>query len=412
MKGPRDEKSFKRLLTGELSSFIGGLVVLVVLLIWLREFVNPITIGVVGGLVCWPYRHSKGVRAVMLAGAFIVLAWLVHRLGIVLVPFVFAYVLGYVFNPTISYLEKHYRIKRWLSSLVVTLAIVFVVAMLFVTLVPQIFSEVVSLTSRIGGQVANLQDRVVSSLILDRLENVGLLDKDVFLASVTRVVQEKAADVANMLPSTLLNVAASIGSLMQIVTLGTILPVIIFYTLKDYPGVRSKIVDSFPTVDGRRDYVQTAGGIFGKYLRGQLVISAIAMFNVSVVLTLLDIPFALLIGLLAGVLNLIPNIGIIITNVIAALITVLFGDPWLLQTILVLAVIGAQSLLEGAVLVPRIQSNQVGLHPLLVIMSLFVFGALMGLVGLLIAVPATAFFAVVYATWRETNTLELGEAFE
>ncbi len=348
----------------------------------------------------------------MIAGAFIVLAWLLYTLGAVLVPFVLAYILAYVFNPAITFLEKRFGVKRWLSSLLVTVAIVVVISMLFVTLIPQIIWQLDSLTSRIGSQIANLQDRVVSSMVLDRLEEVGLIDKEVFLADVAEMLQAKAAEFANMLPRTILNVAASIGSLMQFLTLATILPVLIYYTLRDYPEVRAKIVEAFPTYDGEREYLQTAGSIFGSYLRGQLIISAIAMFNISLALTLLGIPFALLIGLLAGLLNFIPNIGIIITNVIAAIITLLFGDPWLLQTILVLAVIGAQSLLEGSVLVPRIQSDRVGLHPLLVIMCLFVFGVLMGVVGLLIAVPLTAFLACIYDAWKKSNTLDLGEAFE
>ena len=397
---------------GEYAAFLAGLVVLVVLLVWLREFVNPITLGIVGCLVCWPHRHAKSVRAVMLAGAFVVVAWMLYTLGAVLVPFIFAYVLAYVFNPTITFLERRFKIGRWISSMVVTLIIVFVVAMLFVTLIPQAVSQFDSLTSRIGGQIADLQDRVVSSMVLDRLEEVGLVNKEVFLANVGELLQTKAADFANMLPRTILGVAASIGSLMQFLTIATIVPVLIFYSLRDYPSLRAKLIDTFPTVDGKREYLETAGSIFGSYLRGQLIISAIAAFNISVALTLLNIPFALLIGLLAGLLNLIPHIGIIITNVIAALITLLFGDPWLLQTLLVLGVIGAQSLLEGSVLVPRIQSDQVGLHPLLIIMSLFVFGVLMGLVGLLIAVPVTAFIAFAYEAWKVSNTLDLGEAFE
>jgi predicted PurR-regulated permease PerM len=64
----------------------------------------------------------------------------------------------------------------------------------------------------------------------------------------------------------------------------------------------------------------------------------------------------------------------------------------------------AQSLLEQAVLTPNIMSQQVGLHPVLIILSLFVFGALMGFVGLLLAVPATAILLAFYTTWRDDRT--------
>ncbi|NNE33888.1 MAG: AI-2E family transporter, partial [Rhodothermales bacterium] len=137
---------------------------------------------------------------------------------------------------------------------------------------------------------------------------------------------------------------------------------------------------------------------------------AIAAFNVSIGLLIFDVPFALLLGLLAGILNMIPNIGIVITNVIGILIAVVFGDPWLLKAVIVVGVLGLESILETSVLTPRIQSSQVGLHPILIIMSLFVFGSLMGIVGLLIAVPATAILATAYSAWKDDLTLDIRTA--
>ena len=146
-----------------------------------------------------------------------------------------------------------------------------------------------------------------------------------------------------------------------------------------------------------------ASGIVGNYLRGQLTISAIAALNVTIALLLFDVPFALLIGLLGGLLNMIPTLGILLTNIVGVLLAIIFGDPWLVDVIIVVAVLGAQSLLEQTVLTPNILSYQVGLHPVLILLSLFVFGYFLGVLGLIVAVPVTALVVTAYETYRSTE---------
>jgi predicted PurR-regulated permease PerM len=149
------------------------------------------------------------------------------------------------------------------------------------------------------------------------------------------------------------------------------------------------------------------GHIVGSYLRGQFVISAISAFNVSLFLTLFGTPFPLLVGLIAGLLNMIPNVGIILTNVIGVIVALIFGTP--VDALVVVLVLFGQQILEATILSPNIMSHQVGLHPVLVILSLLVFGATMGFFGLLIAVPLTALLVTFYTTYREEMTLELME---
>ena len=141
--------------------------------------------------------------------------------------------------------------------------------------------------------------------------------------------------------------------------------------------------------------------------RCQAAISSIAAFNVFVFLTIFGVPFPLLIGLLAGALNLIPNVGVIITNVLGVGIALIFGTP--VDALVVVLVLFGQQILEATILSPNIMSHQVGLHPVLVILSLLLFGATMGFFGLLIAVPLTALLVTFYTTYREEMTLDLSE---
>jgi predicted PurR-regulated permease PerM len=199
----------------------------------------------------------------------------------------------------------------------------------------------------------------------------------------------------------------SITSLLGLLTTIALVPVLLFYTLKDYPQLRKRIVKLFPTFGGQRDYLVHAGSIVGDYLRGQITISAIAATLVSVALILFGVPFALLIGLLTGLLNMIPNLGIMFTYFIGVLIALIFGDPWYIDAIIVLAVLMGESFLEQSVLTPNILGQRLGLHPVVILLSLFIFGYFLGLFGLLIAVPATALIVAAYRTYQDDLTLEL-----
>ena len=198
----------------------------------------------------------------------------------------------------------------------------------------------------------------------------------------------------------------SIGTVLGAVALIAVLPVVHYYLLKDFPHIKERLVALFPTSGGRRDYLFKIGRVVGDYLRGQLIICAIAGFNVTVALMILDVPFALVIGIAGGLLNLIPNIGIIVTNVIGIGIGLFFGDPWFIDVFKIVAVLMGQSILENSVLFPKIMGEQMELHPVLIILSLFIFAHFMGWIGLLVAVPVTALIMAAYRASKRPSPFD------
>lgn len=387
----------------------GGVVVLLTALLYvLRDFLNPIVIGIAIAIVLWPYRRNPVARGLLLAGGFLLATWLLARLAGILTPFALAYLLAYLLNPVLEAAEERWRIPRWLGAVTLTIAATGAVALVIILIIPAIASELETLATNLFSAMSGFRSVLVSSPVLERLENAGLIDRSLFIDNLMGLVQGQATALANSIPEGFQRVVRSISGLIQIVTISAITPVVFFYTLKDYRTISARLVDIFPRVRGSREYLSVAGGVIGNYLRGQLVICAIAAVIVSVTLTLFGVPFALLIGVLAGVLNLIPTIGIIITQVVGISLALIFGDPGLVKALIVFLVLLGESLLEQSVLTPRIQTRQVGLHPVLIMLSLFVFGSLMGFVGLLIAVPATALLVIAWSAWRDELTLDLG----
>jgi predicted PurR-regulated permease PerM len=366
-------------------------------------FLTPPLVGLAGVVLLWPLRRHKAVRALLLSGGLLLLLWTLDKVSRVLVPFGAVYLLAYLLNPLVKRLERRYRVPRWLPSLVITGLVVGAFMLFVLILAPNIANQAQALSERVLGTVQHLRTWLEASTVLDTLESAGILNKQQVIEQMQALVKNQASE----LPGALENLASSLGSFLGIVTLLALVPVILFYTLKDYPTIQTALVDLFPTAGGRRDYLVEAGSIVGRYFRGQLLISTIAAVNVSVLLFLFNIPFWLLIGLLAGLLNLIPQIGALITMVVGALVALVLGS-WA-KALIVIAVLLGESVLEQSVLTPNILSYQVGLHPLLVLFSLLVFGTLLGIFGLLIAVPVTTILVTGYRAYREELTLDLSE---
>jgi len=404
---PNSASFFQRLTAFETVLIAGGFVLFLVLLYEMEvpprpgSFLNPPLVAIAGAVLLWPLRRHQAVRALLLSGGVLLLLWAMDKVSGVLIPFVAVYLLAYLLNPAVEHLESQYDVPRWASSLAITGLVIGAFTLVLVILVPSITTQLETLSDRVLATVDSLRTWLASSAILDTFEASGLAQKQEVLDQLQRVVRNQA----RQLPETMQQLLSSLGSVLGAVTLMALVPVLLFYTLKDYCQIRDALVSLFPTAAGRRDYLLDAGSIVGRYLRGQLIISLIATFNVSLLFFLFDIPFWLLLGLITGFLNFVPNLGAIVSMALSCVVAFIFGG-WFEVLVVVLVLLG-QALLEQSILTPNIMSYQVGLHPVLVLLSLLIFGTFMGIFGLLIAVPVTAILVTIYHACREDLTLEL-----
>ncbi|GAB5521628.1 MAG: AI-2E family transporter [Rhodothermales bacterium] len=397
----------KRLTAFETALLAGAFALFIVLLFMMEEFLSPFIVGMAGLILLWPLRKYRTTRSLLYAGGFLLLVWFFVTASSVLIPFGAVFLIAYVFEPIARNAKERFKVPRALTALLLTSLVVGVVVAFALILVPNIVSQLESLGTRLLTAANDLRAWVLTTPLLDQLEDAGVIEKTAVIDQLNTLIQNQATALTNGIPQAAEGLLKSFTSVLEVVTVATILPVLLFYMIKDYPAIERGIIGLFPTFDGKRDYLMKAGGIVGNYLRGLLTISAIAAFNVTVLLLIFDIPFALLIGLLAGFLNMIPNLGALITMVLGVVIGVVFGDPWIAETLIIVGVLFGQSMLEGTVLTPNILSYQVGLHPALILFALFVFGFFMGMFGLLIAVPTTALLITVYKAYREQVNFDL-----
>jgi len=183
-----------------------------------------------------------------------------------------------------------------------------------------------------------------------------------------------------------------------------LVPIYLFFLLKESPRIQSRWKDylplrASPLKDEVAEVLSEINNYVTAYFRGQLLVCLVDGVLIGTALTLFGLNFAPLIGLLVVVLTMVPYIGIIVCWVPAVLIAVFQWGDWSHPVGVTLIFIVVQNL-EGIFYAPRIVGNSVGLHPMTVIVSVFVWGLIIGgVLGPLLAVPLTATIKVLLARY-------------
>ena len=183
-----------------------------------------------------------------------------------------------------------------------------------------------------------------------------------------------------------------------------LVPVYLFFLLKEKPRIEERWTDylplrASPLKDEVAEVISQINSYVVAYFRGQLLVCVVDGILIGAVLTLFGLNFAAVIGAMVVVLTMIPYIGIIICWVPAVLIAAFQWGDWMHPIVVTLIFIAIQNL-EGLFYAPRIVGNYVGLHPMTVIVSIFVWGLIIGgVIGPLLAVPLTATLKVLFGRY-------------
>ncbi len=321
--------------------------------------------------------------ALVIAGAVVLFA-ILYLGRSALGPFIVGLVLAYLLDLPVERMAR-LGLPRWLSVLIVYAVVVIVVvqALLIVlrplgTELSTFIREFPSFTAQVADMYAHLDlppalREAVDGWLADLGEGVGGFNPTALLPVVT-------------------GIAGIVGSIVGYI----IIPVWVFYLIKDRPALTAAAERSLPA-PWRPDVRAISGlgiRVFSQWLRGQLFLGVtvgIATFLGLLVLSATVDPvfgrFAVLLSIIAGVLELLPIIGPIIAAIPAVLLALTGGIDAAIAAVVLYTVIQQ---LENNLLVPKIQGDAVELHPSAVMLALVVGGAIAGLLGAILALPITA----------------------
>jgi predicted PurR-regulated permease PerM len=334
--------------------------------------------------------------------AFCVIAVIVETLGSGIAPFVAGIAVGYLLNPVAHRLQK-LGFSRLTASLTIVLAFVGVVGLAGVTLVPALTKQIALFSTQLPDLIKKLQSLIATSgsaFLAEHggpwLQQFGLGDTfpaDQIQKAVADLVSRSGAWFLTGVKQLAIGGAALVGLLSFLI----IAPVVAFYILIDWQKMVDTVESWLPRPH-RAELLETAGEIdraLAGFLRGQSLVCLFLGLWYGLGLTLIGLDFALLIGVLGGLLSFVPYVGSLTALVLSLGVAVVQGWPDKHLFVLALCVIGSGQFLEGYVISPKLVGESIGLHPVWLIFALFAFGDLFGFTGLLVAVPTAAALGVI-----------------
>ncbi len=336
-------------------------------------------------------------RVAVVIGAVVVGGIVVFAAGSAIRPFVVGLLLAYLLDPLVERFARR-GVPRGLSVLLVFAIVIGLIVLALSIALPPLVRQIATFTDELPSILAQIQYQ------LDHLNELyDRLGLGTELRSLADTVVAAAIDAVHHLDISFLQpLIDSAASFVSSIFGYLILPAWLFFLLKDRPKLRAGADRALPTA-WRADTWAIVGivhEVFGKWVRGQLVLGGVVALASFVGLTVLGIfvdpifgRFAVLLAIIAGLGELIPIIGPIISAIPAVLLGLTAGPgPALAALLLYLGI----QLVENNFLVPKIQSDAIDLHPSAIITALVIGGAIFGLLGAILALPVTAAFRDVF----------------
>ena len=361
-------------------------------------------------------RLRQAALVVWIAVGLVALGWVFLIIGeairVIWLPLAFAAGLVFLLDPAVKVFAG-LHIPRPVGAILAMLVLLALIVAVGALVWPTVQQQGVEL-------IQQLPDLYVS--VVDWLREVAVtlgLDIDDFLSQ--QAIEEWLRDPANQetIQGLLFGFGAGAGVVIrgvaETIAVVGLAPVLAIYLLIDLNRFKRNTLELMPPRHRNEiSYVSgEVGTALGSFVRGQLLVSLIVGVASSLGMWAIDLPFWLLIGIIAGFLNLIPFVGPVVGGALAALVALLNSDPW--QAVWAVLIMIAVQQLDNHLITPMIQRARVNLSPLVIVLALIVGGALAGLLGVLVAIPATAAMRIVVGHLWRTRILgqswkEAGEA--
>jgi len=321
-------------------------------------------------------------RIALLALLAVGFFWVMASMGEVVALVLIAALLAYVFDPLASLLEAR-GLGRTLATTLVFAGILLLLGGVFFLLLPVVVAEVRAIQTGFDIEQARVAIEDVEGWLETRLAVLGVEDLDI-LGAVQQFIVTNVDDVLSYVPS-----------VVVLITQLAILPFIMFFLLKDGRRIKKGFINLAPNryFEFTLNVLHKTDVQLGNYLRGQFIASSVVALLSIAALWLLKVDYFVLIGLFAGLTNMIPYLGPVTGATVAALISVVTTGNFDTVLPIIVAFVIIQAI-DNVGVSPLVLARNVKLHPLLILLTLILAGKFFGFLGLLLAVPVTAVLKV------------------
>lgn len=335
-------------------------------------------------------KEVETQRYILIMGVFLVCGVFFYALRSVLLPFVAGIVWAYFFDPLVSRISRDGGLSR-------TIATTVVMAVTLLILVPLLFLAGSAVVSGAADFASGLPEYTRSFVkrVMVLVSELKARFPGIYPDNMEEVLQENTAGSLKIIGTILSKIAANGFAFINLLSLLLISPVVAFYMLRDWHKFTAILRGLVPQKHKKAvlDGVQEINKIISGYLRGQTLVCLCLGTYYSLGLWLVNLELGVLVGFLAGLISFIPYIGSISGFLMAmALVITQYGT--LPKIAAVVLVFGTGQFIEGNFLTPKLVGENIGLHPVWVMFALLAGGVLLGLLGMIIAVPCAAIIGV------------------
>jgi predicted PurR-regulated permease PerM len=347
-----------------------------------------------------PFRQNRSIRVLIALVFVLFMIWLFYYLQDIIAPFIISFALAYLFDPVVDKFQAK-KISRSFSIVIIILFIIGSLVAFGLFVIPQFVTEVQSL-----GKTLPSYQEFKDNLRLNWtgfFSRIGI-DLNYMIQMIESESKQKLTEFLKYFSAGAEGISSSLSSIMtQLINL-ILIPFATFYFLRDFDRnmnyLRGKIPDRHK---GRAEKIYSRiNTILSLYIRGKVLVAIIIAVITWILLLIFQINFALIIAMLAGFLSLIPYVGSILKFGIGLLLGLMNPDP-LTSEIVILSVLLLVEILDMVIISPKVIGEKLGIHPVLMIFSMFVFAKVLGILGLLIAIPVTAILKVFVLEWYEQH---------
>ncbi len=353
---------------------------------------------------------SRTTKTIVVVSALLLLALLVMRFRTLLAMLVVAAILAYLIDPLIVFIDKRTSIRRGIVIAIVYIILAAALIGGFFALGVASYQQAANLIEELPALIENVAASIAA--LVNRTEPItlGPLSLDPSVVAWDRLPEQLLG-----LIEPLLSQSGSVVSRFATSTVRTVFNLFFIFVLSIYLATDlprfGGYVKSFAQQPGYREDAERLmpqlRHVWSAYLRGQIILSLVIFLTVWIGLTLLGVQNSLALGLLAGLLEFLPNLGPVISAGVTVLVA--FFQPgnylglvsWQYALVILALMIVIQQL-ENHLLVPRIVGGALDLHPIIVIVGLFIGASLAGILGAILAAPLIASLKLfgTYA-WRK-----------
>lgn len=332
---------------------------------------------------------DKTIKAVLVILSLLVLSALViWGLGDTLIPLLLSFAISYLLFPVISKLESK-GIKRNYAVLAVFSTLLIIAGITLALVLPSLISDTKIFFKELPASTTKILQKV--EIISSKLGYEIDLSKDSISAYIEAHISEFPGGLLKGITEGLKSSFSGLARWVIAILNLFLIPLFFFYVIIDYEKISAEIKSFVPRsiLPKLSHYFNLSNEVLSGYIRGQLLVAMVLAVLYALGLSVTGLRFGILIGLFSGLISIIPYAGFSL-GFMTAIITALANDASLGSMLGISAVFIVVQMLEGFIITPKLVGNKVGLGPLSTILALIIGGNILGIVGMLIAIPVAA----------------------